>query len=127
MRRSWDSGAIDMVGQDGQWVRIDHNEIFNTVPDGLVQNARFGVYLDFGSTQSATYYPGRYIIDHNLIYNVYVPVLINHIMDVLVYNNTGVFGGDARIGIVNGNQGTGKRDSIVNNIFCGTFLIAWFL
>jgi len=119
--RTWDSGAIDMVGQDGFWIRIDHNEIFNRVPATQAESARNAIYLDFGSTASSTYYPGRYLIDHNLIYNVGVPILINHIMDVLVYNNTGVNVGDARIAIVNGNGGTGKRDTIYNNIFGGTW------
>ena len=120
MRRGWDSGSIDMVGNDGQWTRIDHNEIYNTVPDGLIENSRFGVYLDFGGGPSP-YWEGKYIVDHNLIYNVYVPILINHIYDVLVYNNTGVLGGDPRIAIVNGNGGIGLRDSIVNNLLGGTF------
>lgn len=119
--RTWDSGAIDMVGQDGFWIRIDHNEIFNRKPATQAESARNAIYLDFGSTASSTYYPGRYLIDHNLIYNVGVPILINHIMDVLVYNNTGVNVGDARIAIVNGNGGTGKRDTIYNNIFGGTW------
>ncbi len=36
MRRSYDSGAIDMVGVNGKWVRIDHNKIYNTFPFKVV-------------------------------------------------------------------------------------------
>jgi hypothetical protein len=48
-----DSGAIDQFGTDAQWVRIDHNVIYN-----MPQLLQIGIYLDFGT---------RYIIDHNVI------------------------------------------------------------
>jgi hypothetical protein len=120
MRRGYDSGAMDQVGHDGQWVRIDHNVIYNTLPDAISGPSRYGIYLDFGGGASP-YWDGRYIVDHNLIYNVYTPILINHINDAWIYNNTGVLVGDPRIAIVNGNGGTGKTDIIRNNIFGGTF------
>jgi len=119
MRRGYDSGAIDEVGTDGQWLRIDHNQIYNTKPDAIAGQARYGVYLDFGGGSDV--YEGRYIVDHNLIYNVYVPILINHINNAWVYNNTCVLVGDPKIAIVNGNGGTGKTDIIRNNIFGGTY------
>jgi hypothetical protein len=119
LRRGYDSGAIDEVGSTGQWLRIDHNLIYNTLPDAITGPARYGVYLDFGGGTDV--FDGRYIVDHNLIYNVYTPILINHINDAWIYNNTGVLVGDPRIAIVNGNGGTGKTDIIRNNIFGGTF------
>jgi PA14 domain/Chitobiase/beta-hexosaminidase C-terminal domain/Secretion system C-terminal sorting domain len=120
MRRGYDSGAIDQVGHDGQWVRIDHNLIYNTKPDAIAGPSKFGIYLDFGGGASP-YWDGKYIVDHNVVYNVYTPILINHINDAWIYNNTGVLVGDPRIAIVNGNGGTGKTDIIRNNIFGGTF------
>jgi hypothetical protein len=116
LRRGYDSGAIDQVGNDGGWVRVDHNVIYNTMDDAINGTSRYGIYLDFGND-----FAGKYIVDHNLIYNVYVPILINHITDVLVYNNTGVMVGDPKIAIVNGNGGTGAGDIIRNNILGGTW------
>ena len=120
MRRGYDSGAIDQVGTHGKWVRIDHNLIYNTKPDAIAGPSKYGIYLDFGGG-ALPYWDGEYIVDHNLIYNVYVPILINHINDAWVYNNTGVLVGDAKIAIVNGNGGSGKTDLIRNNILGGTF------
>jgi hypothetical protein len=116
MRRGHDSGAIDQVGNDGQWTRIDHNVIYNTINDAIYGPSRYGIYLDFGND-----FDGKYIVDHNLIYNVNVPILINHITDVLIYNNTGVLVNDPKIAIVNGNGGTGAGDLIRNNILGGTW------
>ena len=119
MRRGHDSGAIDAVGNHGKWVRIDHNLIYNTIPDVINGHSRFGVYLDWGG--GAQNWDGEYIVDHNLIYNVNVPILINHINDAWVYNNTGVLVSDPKIAIVNGNGGRGKTDIIRNNILGGTY------
>jgi hypothetical protein len=120
LRRGYDSGAIDQVGTEGNWVRIDHNLIYNTKPDAIAGPSKFGIYLDFGGGASP-YWDGKYIVDHNVVYNVYTPILINHINDAWIYNNTGVLVGDPKIAIVNGNGGTGKTDIIRNNIFGGTF------
>jgi hypothetical protein len=117
MRRGYDSGAMDQVGHDGQWLRIDHNLIYNTLPDAIAGPSRYGVYLDFGGGTDG--FAGKYIVDHNVIHHVYVPVLINHINDAWIYNNTGVYVGDPNYAIVNGNGGTGKTDIIRNNIFGG--------
>lgn len=118
LRRGYDSGAIDEVGSTGAWTRIDHNLIYNTKLDAIEGPSKYGIYLDFGGGSDV--FDGRYIVDHNVIYNVYVPILINHINDVLIYNNTGVLVGDPKIAIVNGNGGTGVRDTIRNNIMGGT-------
>lgn len=120
LRRGYDSGAIDQVGTEGNWVRIDHNLIYNTKPDAIAGPAKYGIYLDFGGGASP-YWDGKYIVDHNLIYNVYTPILINHINDAWIYNNTGVLVGDPKIAIVNGNGGRGATDIIRNNIFGGTY------
>ncbi|HEX8237242.1 MAG TPA: DUF1565 domain-containing protein [Abditibacteriaceae bacterium] len=79
MLRTHDSGAIDQFGTDAQWVRIDHNVIYN-----MPQFLHIGIYLDFGT---------RYIIDHNVIYNVERPIQINwkdpnKRVEALVFNNT---------------------------------------
>jgi hypothetical protein len=79
MLRTHDSGAIDQFGTDAQWVRLDHNVIYN-----MPQFLHIGIYLDFGT---------RYIIDHNVVYNVERPIQINwkdpnKRVEALVYNNT---------------------------------------
>jgi hypothetical protein len=88
MRRSGDSGAIDMAAQEGRWARIDHNTIYNTLEDAMIGTDKCGVYLDFGSFENGgNGFIGRYIIDHNVIYNITLPILLNKLRDLLVYNN----------------------------------------
>jgi len=88
MRRSGDSGAIDMAAQDGRWSRIDHNIIYNTLQDAMIGTDKCGVYLDFGGFENGgNGFIGRYIVDHNVIYNITIPILINKLRDLLVYNN----------------------------------------
>jgi len=113
LRRGHDSGAIDQVGHDGQWLRIDHNEIFNTLPDANGKS-RQGIYLDFGGGVGIN--EGHYIIDHNAIYNVESPVLLNNIKDILVYNNLTLTYDNTAYAFHNGNGGTGLGDTLRNNI-----------
>ena len=114
MVRGWDSGAIDAVANDGQWMRIDHNEIFTTTAEGKAEGARYGIYCDFGG--GLTVMEGRYIIDHNVVYNIRGPLLINHINQMNIYNNVFLSSSATDDGIGNYNQGTGEGDTIRNNI-----------
>lgn len=116
--RSWDSGVIDMVAQDGQWTRIDHNVIYNTTVEGKTQPARHGIYLDFGGGPDV--YTGRYIVDHNVVYDISGPMLMNHIKQVNVYNNVFLSGVPTDNSIGNYNGGTGEEDTIRNNIMSNT-------
>ncbi len=63
MLRSFDSAAIDSLGTNHQYVRIDHNVIYN-----LQGERRYGIYFDFAS---------HGIVDHNVVYNVTRPFNIN--------------------------------------------------
>jgi uncharacterized protein YjdB len=121
LRRSWDSGAIDEAGQDGYWLRIDHNKIFNTLPDAIGGVARAGVYFDFPSSSAPSNRRyGRFTVDHNLIYNVSQGILLNHVTQVHMVNNVML------IDVANGEKHTiegsssetykGEGIKIVNNI-----------
>jgi hypothetical protein len=83
--QSADSGAIHTFSSDGQWVRIDHNTIYNTGPtlEGYIY---FGIYLDYAPNDGNS--PGRYIIDHNVIYNTPSSLNLNHANTAHIYNNT---------------------------------------
>jgi hypothetical protein len=63
MLRSFDSAAIDSFGTNHQYVRIDHNVIYN-----VRGGSNFGIYFDYASGG---------IVDHNLIYNVTRPINTN--------------------------------------------------
>ncbi|HEX8550705.1 MAG TPA: DUF1565 domain-containing protein [Abditibacteriaceae bacterium] len=63
MLRSHDSAAIDSLGTNHQYVRIDHNVIYN-----LQGGRKYGIYFDFAS---------HGIVDHNVVYNVTDPYNIN--------------------------------------------------
>jgi hypothetical protein len=63
MLRSFDSAAIDSLGTNHQYVRIDHNLIYN-----LRGERRYGIYFDFTSGG---------VVDHNVVYNVTRPFNIN--------------------------------------------------
>lgn len=124
MRRGGDSGAIDMVGQDLQWVRIDHNYIYNTLGHDETGDASLmhGIYLDFGSGHGGKI---RAIVDHNVVTNVPTPLLLNDGTEVEIYNNVFI-GNDrtdvtsnARYSIGNYNdpgQKAGRGNTIFNNI-----------
>ncbi len=116
--RAWDSGVIDMVAVDGQWTRIDHNVIYNTTVEGKTEPARHGIYLDFGG--GTDLYSGRYIVDHNVVYGISGPMLMNHIKQVNVYNNVFLSGVPTDNAIGNYNGGTGEEDTIRNNIMSNT-------
>lgn len=63
MVRCFDSAAIDSLGSNHQYVRIDHNVIYN-----LQGERKYGIYFDFAS---------HGIVDHNVVYNVTRPFNIN--------------------------------------------------
>ncbi len=63
MLRCFDSAAIDSLGSNHHYVRIDHNVIYN-----LQGHRKYGIYFDFAS---------HGIIDHNVVYNVTSPININ--------------------------------------------------
>jgi hypothetical protein len=91
LRRSGDSGAIDMAGQDLQWARIDHNYIFNNNGQDLTEefNRNHGIYLDFGKqVQGVTDRLIRAIVDHNVVTDCMTPLLLSGGTEVKVYNNT---------------------------------------
>jgi hypothetical protein len=108
MLRSADSAAIDSLGVDHQFVRIDHNVIYNVTGKGR----KYGIYFDFA---------GGGVVDHNLVYNVTDPFNINWDakrgpQNMWVFNNVGI--SDKPNG---GGLETGARESagsiIVNNIW----------
>jgi hypothetical protein len=63
MLRTYDSGAIDSLGTNHQYVRIDHNVIYN-----VVGGRRYGIYFDFAAGG---------VVDHNVVYNVTRPLNFN--------------------------------------------------
>ena len=113
-----DSAAIHEVGHDGQWVRVDHNLIHDMggIPNGYLYS---GVYLDYAPDDGKL--PGRYILDHNVIYNVSLPIEINHPNALLVFNNTLLDG--AGRGPIQSNGGTFSnvilRNNLANHPFAG--------
>ncbi len=110
MRRSGDSGAIDMFGQDGQWIRIDHNTLYTTKP--VVGTMVHGIYLDYGGGLDGN--DGKYTVDHNVIYNLPAPILLNNLKDVNIYNNVLLALGGAVRPIEGAALGTNVK--IYNNI-----------
>ena len=84
MRRSGDSGGIDAALLDGKWIRIDHNIIYTNTP--VIGTMVHGIYLDYGGNPPLND-EGHFTIDHNVIYNIPAPLLINNIKDVNIFNN----------------------------------------
>lgn len=114
MRRSGDSGAIDMVGQDGKWIRIDHNVIYSTKPyqfDGMVH----GIYFDYGGGPNVDI--GHYTADHNIVYNVPAPILLNQMKYVNIFNNV-LLSNTNRYPIEGLNPGI--ENKIINNVMSKT-------
>lgn len=111
--RTHDVGVIETVGNDGKWVRIDHNIIYNATN---YQN--IGIYIDFGEgpadSEHESNEKAHYIIDHNLVYNVDVPIVMNHSSYLWVYNNTGI---SSSVYDVGGFRTIGKDSYIYNNLF----------
>jgi hypothetical protein len=84
MRRSHDSSAIDVVGSDLQWARIDHNVIYNTLADARVGTRKYGIYLDYGGGGVNRI---RATVDHNVVWDVNNPMTVNTGWDVHIFNN----------------------------------------
>ena len=88
MRRNDDSGAIESGFLDAQWARIDHNVIFNTLTDASQGDQKAGIYFDYGQRFALPRnYNGRWTVDHNVIYNIVNPILLNEINNVNIFNN----------------------------------------
>jgi hypothetical protein len=103
MLRCFDSSAIDSAGTSHQYVRIDHNLIYN-----LTGERQYGVYFDFGSNG---------IIDHNVIYNVHDPININSSgqepQNMWILNNIAISSDPKRAGIETG--ASSSVGSIIRN------------
>jgi hypothetical protein len=84
--QSADSGGMHTFASDGQWVRIDHNVVYNTGGPSNEGYLYFGIYLDYAPDDGKT--PARYILDHNVVYNTPSPLNLNHANGDLIYNNT---------------------------------------
>jgi hypothetical protein len=120
LHRSYDSGAIDTVASDGQYVRIDHNVIYN-----LRGPSKHAIYMD---------YSWKYVIDHNVVYEVNQPILINWApnwwpgntpatQDIRVFNNTALAPTQAESSIGNAfgaaDPGVVVRNNIVTKPVAG--------
>jgi hypothetical protein len=81
MMRSADSGGIDIVGGGGNGVRVDHNILYNTRNREMTNGGIFALYWDF-------LLEGQYLVDHNVVYGVNGPMLINSTPLMDIYNNT---------------------------------------
>jgi hypothetical protein len=122
LRRTWDSGAIDMVGSDLQWIRIDHNLIYNTFDDAKYGGRRHAIYLDYGAGSNELLI--RATVDHNVVYDVNNALLINPGVEVNVFYNTflvhpPVPGGRTAAGaleIVLNSANRGRNIKVLNNI-----------
>ena len=98
--RVHDSGLLGGGYSNFNWMRIDHNILYNSVG-----HLRIGIYADFGdlNLNDVT----RLIIDHNVIYNIERPIQMNHCSEYRIYNNT--------IRAVNDNSGILKGHKAINN------------
>jgi uncharacterized protein YjdB len=86
MLRSYDSGALDVVGMDLQWVRIDHNRIYNTRPEAKIGDRKYGIYLDYGGGPNSLNRV-RATVDHNVVWDVTNPMTLNTAQDAHIFNN----------------------------------------
>jgi hypothetical protein len=107
MLRSYDSAAIDSLGTNHQYVRIDHNLIYN-----LQGERRYGIYFDFAS---------HGVVDHNVVYNVTRPFNINWNpatgpQNIWLLNNVGISDLPAGAGVDTGSRSS-EGSVIRNNIF----------
>jgi len=111
MLRSGDSGAIDGFGYNRQYFRVDHNVIYNTVPTSGSSMVH-GIYFDYGGDDQIS----NSTIDHNIITDVPVPILINSVRFMNVFNNVAL-SNNGGFSILNGNGYTKGVDvKIYNNI-----------
>jgi subtilisin-like proprotein convertase family protein len=103
MLRSADSAAIDSFGVNHQYVRIDHNVIYN-----VTGGRRYGIYFDYSSGG---------IVDHNVVYNVTRPVNINWnttgAQNMRIFNNVGISDLPQGAGLDTGS--TSSEGSIIRN------------
>ena len=107
MLRCFDSAAIDSLGTNHGYVRIDHNLIYN-----LQGERRYGIYFDFAS---------HGIVDHNVVYNVTRPFNINWNPDtgpqnMWLLNNVGISDLPAGAGLDTGSSSS-EGSIIRNNIW----------
>ena len=117
MRRVRDAGAIDTAYTDGHWIRIDHNLIH-----GMPEEILFGVYLDFGIITAEGEDQMRYLVDHNVIFDVWSPIGGNGYNTVIILNNVALNNdGDWLGGIASVNNNRELIDvQLYNNISSGT-------
>ena len=104
MLRCFDSAAIDSLGTNHQYVRIDHNLIYN-----LQGGRKYGIYFDFAS---------HGIIDHNVVYNVTDPININWNpktgpQNMWILNNVAISDDPKRAGLETG--ASSSEGSIIRN------------
>jgi hypothetical protein len=110
--QDWDVGGFYVASDDGKFVRIDHNFVYEG--RGFISA---GVYLDYSK---------NYIIDHNVVWNVEWGIKVHGqsggLNNTLVYNNTSTVRnlsstpyGPFAIGNGNGtNVGTVLRNNILS-------------
>jgi hypothetical protein len=104
MLRCFDSAAIDSLGSVHDYVRIDHNVIYN-----LQGERKYGIYFDFA---------GGGIVDHNVVYNVTIPFNINWDpkrgpQNIWLLNNVGISNEAKRGGLETGAKSS--EGSIIHN------------
>lgn len=89
MMQDWDAGAFYMAGQDGKFVRIDHNRFYLDEPKG---GMCYGAYWDFSK---------NYVLDHNVLWGQSTPIQItrefdeekSQICNLIIVHNTVVTNG----------------------------------
>lgn len=105
MTKTHDSGAFDGTGLDSRFTRIDHNIVSNGT-----NKMTYGAYFDFGLS--------KYVVDHNLFYNVDQPIHINcnpsDISELQAFNNVCLSNTNGNTGITWSNNPA--KLSILNNI-----------
>ncbi|TAH03613.1 MAG: T9SS C-terminal target domain-containing protein [Sphingobacteriales bacterium] len=106
--RSNDSGYIDATGIEGNWGRMDHNFLYKTFsPKGRYPKAAYGFYFDFN--------PGKWFVDHNVVYGIEESMLINTSNLLSIYNNTFISPNSSE-GNIEDSFNYGIGDTIRNNI-----------
>ena len=108
MMRSYDSAAIDSFGMDHQFLRIDHNVIFN-----VLEPTNFGIYFDFSSGG---------VVDHNLVFDVARPLNTNWqdtnaSQNMRIFNNTALGDLPWLDGLTNAFANISPGSEIKNNLF----------
>ncbi len=106
--RIHDSGLLGGGYSNFNWMRIDHNILYNSV--GFL---RIGVYADFGDLDLNDV--TRLIIDHNVMYNIDRPIQMNHCSEYRIYNNT-IRAVSDNSGILKDHKAINDDAYLVNNI-----------